>query len=165
MQGALREATFLEDILWNSSAISASIARAVSKPMPDGTQASVPGQPAPAQAPFGSTPVTSPSANRGHEAAGMQKLGVVLQLLQEVQHLFGPGSEQWKMVHDMVGKLAKLIPAGAVGPAGQRNQLEQMAQKQGQQNQQMQMLRAQQAKAAQGGGAGAAGGMPQGAAA
>jgi hypothetical protein len=116
--------------------------------MPDGTPASAPGQPATPQAPFGSTSAVSPSPNKGHEAAGMQKLGVVVSQLGEVIPLVGATSEAGMAVMDAIKKLSKFVPAGAVSPAGQRNQLEQMAAKQGQQNQQMQMLKQAQAQPA-----------------
>ena len=121
--------------------------------MPDGTQASVPGQPQGApQAPFGQTPATSPSPNRGHEAAGMQKLGVIIKQLEEALPLLGATSEPGMAIMDAIKKFSKFVPSGSVTPAGQRNQLEQQLLKQGQTNQQMQMLKQKQAQAAQGGG-------------
>lgn len=110
--------------------------------MPDGTPASVPQQ----SPPFGSTSAVGPTPNRGHEAAGLQKLGLVIQQLQEILPLVGAGSDVGQFVLDTLKKGAKFAPAGAVTPAGQRNNLEQMAIKQGQQNQQMQMLKQAQMK-------------------
>ena len=112
--------------------------------MPDGTPTSA-AQP---QAPFGSTPATQPTPNRGHEAAGMQKLGVVIQQLQDLLPLVGATSEIGMAVMDTIKKFAKYVPAGSVSPAGQKNQLEQTALKNAQQNQQMQMLKQQQNKGA-----------------
>lgn len=132
---------------------SASIARAASKPMPDGTPAPVPGQPPQQpQAPFGSTPVVAPTANRGHEAAGLQKLGIALQNLQELLPLVGAGSDVGQAVLDSLKKLSKYVPPGSMTPAAQRNQLEATAMKQGQNNQQMEMLKRMQMQQ-QGGGA------------
>ena len=110
--------------------------------MPEGTPASLPGQSQ--QPPMGSTPATAPSPNRGHEAAGMQKLGVALQTLQQALPLLQTNSEQWKAVNKMVDQLAKFVPPGSVSPAGNQNQLQQMAMKQQQDNQQMQMLKQKQ---------------------
>ena len=115
--------------------------------MPDGTPASAPqSQP---QAPFGNTAATQPSPNRGHEAAGLQKLGVVIQQLAEVLPLVGATSEIGQFITDTIKKGAKFIPAGAVTPQAQNNQLQQMAIKNGQNNQQMQMLRQGQQQAQQ----------------
>jgi hypothetical protein len=125
--------------------------------MPDGTPTSAPGQ-TPPQAPFGSTPATQPTPNRGHEAAAAQKLGVVVQSLHDVMPLAGSNPELSKAVMDAIKALSKFVPPGAVSPAGQKNQLEQMMMKNGQNNQQMQMLRQMQAK-------GGAQGSPQQAAA
>lgn len=127
--------------------------------MPDGTPAPVPGQPPqPQQAPFGQTPVTAPTPNRGHEAAGLQKLGVALQSLQDALPLLGANSEPGQALLDMIKKLAKFVPPGTMTPAANRNQLEQTALKQGQNNQQMQALKAMQMQKMQGG---APGGQPQ----
>ena len=109
--------------------------------MPDGTQA-----PAsqPQQPPFGSSPATQPTPNRGHEAAGLQKLGLVIQSLTDILPLVGASSDVGQFVLDMLKKGSKFVPAGSVTPASQRNQLEQMAMKQGQNNQQMMALKAMQ---------------------
>lgn len=81
----------------------------------------------------------------------MQKLGVVLQGLQDLVPLVGASSDVGQAVLDALKKLAKFVPPGSVTPAAQRNQLEQTAMKQGQNNQQMQQLKAMQGA----GGAGA----------
>ena len=131
--------------------------------MPDGTPAPVPGQPPQQpQAPFGQTPAVGPTPNRGHEAAGLQKLGVALQNLQDALPLLGANSEPGQALLDMIKKLAKFVPPGSMTPAANRNQLEATAMKQGQNNQQMQQLKAMQAQKMQGGGQP---GMPQKAAA
>ena len=90
----------------------------------------------------------------------MQKLGVIIQQLQDVLPLVGATSDIGQAVLDALKKFVKFVPAGSVTPAGQRNQLEQMAMKQGQNNQQMQMLKQQQMQG-QGGGAPGGAQMPQ----
>jgi hypothetical protein len=108
--------------------------------MPDGTPA--PGQsPQQPQAPFGQTPVTAPTPNRGHEAAGLQALGIALKKLQEIVPLVNASSDIGQFLLDTIKKGAKFIPAGAVTPASERNNLEQTAMKQGQNNQMMQQLK------------------------
>ena len=110
--------------------------------MPDGTPAPVPGQsPQQPQAPFGQTPVTAPTPNRGHEAAGLQALGIALKKLQEIVPLVNVSSDIGQFLLDTIKKGAKFIPAGAVTPAAERNNLEQTAMKQGQNNQMMQQLK------------------------
>jgi len=109
--------------------------------MPDGTPTPVPGQqPQQPQAPFGQTSAVSPTPNRGHEAAGLQALGLVVQKLTEVIPLVGAGSDVGQAVLDALKKLSKFVPSGSVTPASQKNQLEQMAMRQGQNNQQMKAL-------------------------
>jgi hypothetical protein len=133
--------------------------------MPDGTPAPVPGQPQQPQAPFGSTPAVSPTPNRGHEAAGLQKLGSALQSLTDALPLLSASSEPGQAILDMIKKLAKFVPPGTMTPAANRNQLEATAMKQGQNNQQMQALKAMQMKGGGGQPQPAAGGQPQAAAA
>lgn len=117
-------------------------------PMPEGTPTPVPGQPPQSGAPFGSGSAVSPTPNRGHEAAGLQALGLIVQKLGEIIPMVGAGSDVGQVVLDALKKLAKFVPAGSVSPASQRNQLEKMATQQGQNNQQMQAL--QQMRAGQG---------------
>ena len=124
--------------------------------MPEGTPGQVPGQPQQPQAPFGSTPAVAPTANRGHEAAGLQKLGAALQNLTDALPLLGASSEPGQALLDMIKKLAKFVPPGTMTPAANRNQLEATAMKQGQNNQPMQALKAMQMQ-----GGGGAGGQPQ----
>ena len=80
---------------------------------------------------MGSTP------NKGFEAAGIQKLGVIVKELESLVPMVGATSEVGKAVLDALGKLAKHIPTGAVSPASQRNVIQEMMQK-AQQNGSMQ---------------------------
>lgn len=110
--------------------------------------AAVPGgQPA---TPFGASPATQPTPNKGFEAAGLQRLGSVIKQLEELIPMFGAASDPGKACLDALNKLVKYVPAGSVTPASQRNNIEQMAMRNTQQNQQMQALKQQ---AAQGGAA------------
>lgn len=111
------------------------------------TSASVPGQspkPAGGQPPFGVSSATSPTPNKGLEAAGLQKLGLVVKQLEEMVPMFGAASEPGKAVLKALSDLVKLVPSGAVTPASERNNIEQMASRNTQQNQQMQALKQQQ---------------------
>jgi len=119
--------------------------------MPGAKPPTQPGQPQ--QPPFGSTPATGPTPNKGYEAAGLQRLGVVLRQLEELVPLLGSASEPGKAVLDAIGKLSKHVPAGSVTPAAMKGNIESMAMRNAQQNQQMQALKPQ-------GGAPAPGGAP-----
>ena len=109
-----------------------------------------PGQ-TPQAPPFGQAAASQPTPNRGYEAAGLQRLGLVVQQLQEILPQVGAGSDIGQAVLKALTSLSKFVPPGSVTPAGQKQQIEQMMQKQQQGNQQMQLLAAQRAQGAQGG--------------
>jgi hypothetical protein len=94
----------------------------------------------PAAPPFGQSGASQPTPNRGYEAAGLQRLGLVVKQLQEVLPQVGAGSDAGQAVLKALTSLSKFVPPGSVTPAGERQQLERMAQAQQQGNQQMQML-------------------------
>jgi hypothetical protein len=110
----------------------------------------VPGSPQPQQAPFGSTPATGPTPNRGYEAAGLQRLGSVVKNLEEMIPMFGASSEHGREVLKALNILVKLVPAGSVTPASQKNNIEQMAMSNVKSNQQMQALQQQRMQGAGG---------------
>ena len=104
----------------------------------------------PQQPPFGQSAAAQPTPNRGYEAAGLQRLGLVIQQLQEILPQLGANSDPGQAVLKALSGLAKFVPPGSVMPAAQRQQLERMAQAQQQGNQQMQALQAlQQQRASQ----------------
>jgi len=113
----------------------------------------------PAQPPFGATPATGATPNKGFEAAGLQKLGVLVKQMESMLPEVGASSDVGKAILDCLNKLVKFVPQGAVTPAAQKNSIEQMMRQHAQGNQQMQALQ----KMREGGGQGAA--PPQGAAA
>jgi hypothetical protein len=86
----------------------------------------------------------------------MQRLGLVIQQLQEILPQVGASSDAGQAVLKALTSLSKFVPPGSVTPAAQKQQLERMAQAQQQGNQQMQALQ-QQRMGAQGG---AGGGQP-----
>jgi hypothetical protein len=67
--------------------------------------------------------------NRGFEAAGLQKLGVLVKAMEELIPMFGAASEIGKDVLKALQSLAKHIPTGAVSPASQKNTLQDMMMK------------------------------------
>lgn len=117
--------------------------------MPATSPAAAPQQP---QAPFGSSPATGPTQNKGFEAAAAQRLGVIVKQLEELIPMAGAASDIGKAALEALTKLVKFVPPGSVTPASQKNNIEQMAMKNAQQNQQMQAIKAQQMQGAQGGG-------------
>jgi hypothetical protein len=95
------------------------------------------------QAPFGQTPAVGATPNRGFEAQGLQRLGVVIKQLEQLIPLVGVSSEIGKDVMKALNSLAKHVPEGAITPAAEKNALD-AAQRQNAQNAQMQqMMRAQ----------------------
>ncbi len=93
--------------------------------------------------PFGQAAAAQPTPNRGYEAAGLQRLGLVVQQMQEILPQVGSGSEVGQALLKALTALSKFVPPGSVTPAAQKQQLERMAQAQQQGNQQMQALQAQ----------------------
>jgi hypothetical protein len=93
---------------------------------------------------MGQSPAVGATPNKGFEAQGLQRLGVVLKQLEQLLPLVGAASEIGKDVMGCLTKLSKHVPEGAVTPAAEKNTLE-AAQRQNMQNSQMQsQLRAQQ---------------------
>src|SRR5208282_4558365 len=120
--------------------------------MPDPAPAANP-NPTQQKPPFGQAAATQPTPNRGYEAAGLQRLGLVVQGLQEILPQVGSGSDVGQAILKALTGLSKFVPPGAVTPAAQKQQLERMAQAQQQGNQQMQALSAQRQQQAPQGGA------------
>jgi hypothetical protein len=90
---------------------------------------------------MGVSPVTGPTPNKGYEAAGMQKLGIVVKAMGELIPLLGATSEAGQEVLKSLQRLAKYVPAGAVTPAAERNELENRMLKNQQNSAQMQQMR------------------------
>lgn len=119
--------------------------------MPQQPQAA-PAQPgAKPAAPFGQTSAMAPTANKGAEAAAMQKLAMGVKLISDAFSAAGATSELGQKILEILPKLSKMVPMGASTPASERNTMQDMAMKQAQQNQQMQQFRQQQMQGAQGG--------------
>src|SRR5271168_1288780 len=125
---------------------------AIPAPAPPGGQ--------PVQPPFGQTPATGSTPNKGFEAAGLQKLGVVVKQLEGLVAELGSSSEPGQAVLKALSSLVKFVPAGSVTPAAQKNSIEAQQRNMAQNNQQMMALKQ---RAAQGQGGGQP--QPQGAAA
>jgi hypothetical protein len=106
----------------------------------------------PQQPPFGQTPATGSTPNKGYEAAGMQKLGVVVKQLESILPELGASSEAGQAVLKALNSLVKFVPAGSVTPAAQKNSIEAQQRSMQQNNQQMMALKQRMAQGAAGGG-------------
>ncbi len=98
------------------------------------------------QPPFGTSPATGPTENRGMEMAGLQQLGVVIKALERILPLVGAASDSGKDVLKALNSLSKHVPAGSVTPAAEQNQLQQAQIRSVQAGQQAAQLRQQQAQ-------------------
>ena len=97
------------------------------------------------QAPFGTSPVTGPTPNAGFEAAGVQRLGIVIKMMTDILPLVGATSELGQALMKNISALAKFVPPGAVTPAAEKQNIEQMAFRNAQNTQMMQQMKPQQA--------------------
>lgn len=80
---------------------------------PQGGAPPPPGQPPQGQA-TGATPASTPTPNRGIEAAALAKIAVLTTGLQMLLPMFPVGSDISRDVREAVNKLAKHVPPGAV---------------------------------------------------
>ncbi len=99
--------------------------------MPEPTPAGS-GLPRPQQSqspPMGVSPATGPTPNKGYEAAALQRVGLVIKQLTEILPMAGATSDIGKTILDVLGKLAKHVPAGSNTQASERNAIDQMAMK------------------------------------
>ena len=128
-----------------------------------------PSPPGAGGAPMGSTSATTPTPNRGGEAAAIQVLGNVAQLLTHALTQAGATSELGAKILDLLTKVSKMAPPGSSSPAGQKNVMDQAQMRNAQQNQMAQQLRQRMMQQQAGGGGGGGppgmgggGGMPPG---
>ena len=115
--------------------------------MPTPAPAAPGGQPA--QPPFGQTPATGATPNKGYEAAGLQELGVIVKQMEKILPQVGASSDVGKAVLDCLNKLVKFVPAGSVTPAAQKNSIEAQQRAMAQNNQQAQAVQAMRQKQGQ----------------
>src|SRR4029077_17663264 len=80
---------------------------------PQGGAPPPPGPPPQGQA-TGATPASTPTPNRGIEAAALAKIAVLTTGLQMLLPMFPVGSDISRDVREAVNKLAKHVPPGAV---------------------------------------------------
>ncbi len=102
-------------------------------PVGAGTQ---PGQP-----PFGSSPTSVPTPNRGNEASGIAQLGVVVNLMAKALPMLGAHTEPGRILMKAMTDLGKYVPPGAVSPGVTQTSMEQMLAKQRQMGPQIAAMR------------------------
>lgn len=113
--------------------------------MPEAANPTAPGA-QPKAAPFGQSPVTGPSPNKGFEAAALKRAGLVVKQLNEMLGMVGVGTDIGKDVLKAMNLLAKHVPSGSVTPADEKVALERQMMNNTQNNQQQQMLKQQMLK-------------------
>lgn len=101
---------------------------------------------------MGSTSAVGSTPNKGYEAAGLQKLGVLVKQMERMLPELGATSEAGQAVLKALNSLVKFVPSGSVTPAAQKNSIEEQQRSMAQNNQQMQALQMMRQKMAQGGG-------------
>lgn len=114
----------------------------------------------PGQPPFGSSPVTQPTPNRGLQAAALSQVALAVRMLEKALPMLGVETEPGKDVMRALPILAKHVPPGAGSPGAENSGLQQMMMQQKQEQPMLQVLRAMQAKQAEGGAPGGAPGAP-----
>lgn len=114
---------------------------------PPPAQAGAPG-PASGQPSFGSSPVSQPVANKGHQAAGLSRLSVAVKVLEEALPLLGAATEPGQAVITALKSLSKHVPAGAVSPGVQQSTMEKLMLAQKQAGPQVAAMRGPQPQAA-----------------
>lgn len=97
------------------------------------------------QPPFGSSPATGPTPNRGYEAAALQRVGALVKQATALLQLADPTTDLGKDLLKAINILAKHLQPGAVSPAAEQNNIQQQAMKNAQNNQAMMAMRQQQA--------------------
>ncbi len=90
---------------------------------------------------MGSSPATGPTPNKGFEAAGLQRLGLVIKQLEQLVPLLGAGSEPGKAVLEALTKLSKHVPSGSVTPGAERANIDRMGMQNAANNQAMAQMR------------------------
>jgi hypothetical protein len=106
---------------------------------------------------MGSSSATTPTPNRGGEAAAIQIIGNVGQMLTHALTQAGATSELGGKILDILKTINKLSPPGSTSPAANKNVMDQAQLRNAQQNQMAQQMRQ---RMMQGGGGGGGGGPP-----
>lgn len=88
--------------------------------------------PPPGTPPMGASQATQPTQNQGFQAAGIQRLGLIVKLMEQTVPLLGAASEPGKDLLQALTRLSKHVPPGAVSPASQQNTMQNLMMRQAQ---------------------------------
>lgn len=91
----------------------------------------------PQQAPFGTSPLTGPTPNKGYEANAVQRVSLLVKQMAEILPQIGATSDLGQALMKAMTGLAKHVPPGTSSNTAEKNAIEKMA-IQNQQNGQMQ---------------------------
>lgn len=103
------------------------------------------------QPPIGSSPATQPVPNRGLQAAGLAKLGVVVRQLEQILPVFGAGSDAGKDILKALNGLSKHVQPGSVSSGVEQTAMQELLMKARQNAPQMAAMKAAQSGGAPGG--------------
>ena len=112
-------------------------ARPPSPGMPQPGAGTQPGQP-----PFGSSPVSAPTPNRGLQAAALAQVVWAVRLLEKALPGIGAATPAGKDIMKAISNLTKHIPAGAASPGMEQTALQGLMQSAKQEAPQLQALKA-----------------------
>lgn len=118
---------------------------------PGGSPAAAPDAP-----PVGASPATGPVPNKGMEAAGMAKLGLIVRLMESAIADLGATSEPGKAVLKSLTDLSKHLAAGGISPQVEQSSMEKTMMQQRQMAPQIAQLRQAMMQGGAGGPPGAA---------
>lgn len=76
------------------------------------------------QPPVGASPATQPVANQGAQAAGMARLSMIVQLMEQTIPMLGAGTEAGRDLLQATSRLAKHVSSGSVSQGAQMNALQ-----------------------------------------
>ena len=96
----------------------------------------------PGQPPFGSSPVSAPTPNRGLQAAGLAQIVWAVRLLEKALPQIGAGTPPGKDILKAISSLTKHVPAGAASPGMEQTALQGLMQQSKQEAPQLQAMRA-----------------------
>lgn len=86
--------------------------------------------------------MTGPTQNLGSAAAGMARMGLIVQLMSETVPLVGAATEPGQALLEALRKLSKHVQPGSVTDADKKNQMEGLMRRQQQMAPQLAALRA-----------------------
>lgn len=106
-------------------------------PLPQLGAGTMPGQP-----PFGSSPATSPTPDRGSQVKALSQLRVAVRILEMLVPTLGAGSEPGQAVLKAITTLSKFVPPGSTAGGVEKNTMQDLLMQQAQQSPMMAAMKA-----------------------